>query len=134
MFFDLVALSLNIKDIVLLQSLLGSKHLMSIIELVGFVILLSGVWYWLDSMRAKEIATVAGARICKNQSVYFLDETVVLTKVRIRRNAAGHIVFYREYRFEFTSDGAYRYRGKINLLGKHVVATEMEPYRQDFGL
>lgn len=104
---------------------------MSIIELFGFVILLSIVWYWLDGMRAKEIASSAGAHLCKKHNVYFLDESVAKTKVRMRRNHSGHVVFYREYRFEFTSDGAHRYRGKISLLGKHVVSTEMEPYRQD---
>lgn len=107
---------------------------MSIIELTGFVILLTCIWYWLDGMRAKEIATVAGARVCQARDVYFLDETVVQTRVRFRRNAVGHIVLYREYRFEFTSDGARRYQGKICLVGKHVVSTEMEPYRQDAGL
>ncbi len=104
---------------------------MSVIELLSLITLLTGVWYWLDGMSAKEIATKAGSRLCKSHDVYFLDETVVQTRVRLRRNSAGHIVFYREYRFEFTSDGAYRYRGKICLLGKHVVSTEMEAYRQD---
>jgi len=74
---------------------------------------------------------MAGARKCKAQDVFFLDETVVQNKVRVRRNSAGHLVLYREYRFEFSSDGAYRYRGKICLLGKQVVSIEMEAYRQD---
>lgn len=107
---------------------------MSIIELFGFITLLSIVWYWLDGMRAKEIASSAGARTCKDHEVYFLDESVAQFKVRIRRNSSGHVVLYREYRFEFTSDGAHRYRGKICLLGKRVVSTEMEPYRQDVNL
>lgn len=107
---------------------------MSIIELFGFIALLSIVWYWLDGMRAKEIASSVGARICKKHEVYFLDESVAKTKVRIRRDTSGHVVLYREYRFEFTSDGAHRYCGKISLLGKRVVLTEMEPYRQDVGL
>jgi len=106
---------------------------MSVTELFGFIVMLSAVWYWLDGMRAKELANIGGARICKTQGVYFLDESVEQTRVRLRRNNAGHIVFYREYRFEFTSDGEYRYRGKICLLGKYVVSTEMEPYRQDYG-
>ena len=105
---------------------------MSVIELLSIISLLSGIWYWLDGMRTKELATAAGARLCKAHDVYFLDETVVQTRVRLRRNPAGRIVIFREYRFEFTSDGAHRYRGKITFLGKHVTASEMEPYRQDY--
>ena len=84
-------------------------------------------------MRAKEVASSTGMRICKDHGVHFLDESVAQFKIRIRRNPSGHVVLYREYQFEFTSDGAHRYRGKISLLGKRVVSTEMEPYRQDFG-
>ena len=106
---------------------------MSVLELTALLTLLACIWYWLDGMRAKEIATAAGARACKANDVYFLDETVVQTRVRPRRNRAGHIMLYREYRFEFTSDGAWRYRGIIHLHGNRVVATEMEPYRQEPG-
>ena len=107
---------------------------MSIIEMLGFLVLLSAVWYWFDGMRAKEMALAAGTRVCQAQGVYFLDESVVLSRLRLRRNTAGHIAFYREYRFEFTSDGAYRYRGKITLLGKQLVSTDMEAYRQSPGM
>lgn len=107
---------------------------MSFLELLGFIALASTVWYWFDGMRAREIASSAGARLCEKHAVYFLDESMAKTKVRIRRNTSGHVVFYREYRFEFTSDGAYRYHGTIRLLGKYVVSTEMEPYRQDFSV
>ncbi len=107
---------------------------MSIIEFVGFASLLSVIWYWVSGMRAKETASLVGARICKKHDVSFLDQSVAKIKTRVRRNVAGHIVFYREYQFEFTSDGAYRYRGKICLLGNQVVSTEMDPYRQDVEL
>jgi hypothetical protein len=36
---------------------------------------------------------------------------------------------YREYQFEFTSDGNVRYGGEIALLGKNIVYLVMEPYR-----
>jgi len=103
---------------------------MSTTELLGFIVLISVVWYWLTSMNAKETASQTGARICQDHDVYFLDESVVLNKLRLRRNSAGHVVFYREYMFEFTSDGAHRYHGKVSMLGKQVIATEMEVYRQ----
>lgn len=104
---------------------------MSSFELLALLALSAAVWYWFDGMRAREIALMTGARVCKAQGVYFLDESVALTRLRLRRNTAGQVVFYREYRFEFTSDGAHRYRGKLCLMGKQVVSTVMEPYRQN---
>lgn len=105
---------------------------MSAIELIALFVLVSISWYWLDGMRVKEIASSACARTCKSKDVHFLDESVAQTKVRICRNPHGRVVLYREYRFEFSSDGAYRYKGRVDLLGKQVVSLEMEPYRQDY--
>ncbi len=104
---------------------------MSTLELLALLSLIGAVWYWFDGLRAREIAVMSGSRLCQKQGVYFLDESVVLAKLRLRRNRAGQVMYYREYGFEFTSDGAYRYRGKICLMGKQVVATEMEPYREN---
>ena len=87
------------------------------------VILISAFLYWLDSIRAKEIATDRSRDACKKVLVEFLDETVAIKKIRLRRN------FYREYQFEFTSTGEHRYKGVVKLLGKHLLDIEMEPYK-----
>ncbi|MDH5408481.1 MAG: DUF3301 domain-containing protein [Gammaproteobacteria bacterium] len=102
---------------------------MSILEFISLIIFFVAIWYWLNAMRAKEIASAAGLKKCKSQGVDFLDETVVLRKVRLRRNSAGHLVVYREYQFEFSSDGSHRYLGMISLLGKQLIAIDMEAYR-----
>jgi len=94
-----------------------------------FVILVAGFLYWLDSIRAKEIATAQSRDACKKVSLEFLDETVAIKKLRIRRNDIGRLVFYREYQFEFTSTGEYRYKGVTRLLGKRLLGIEMEPYQ-----
>jgi len=94
-----------------------------------FVILISVFLYWLDSIRAKEIATARSREACKKVLVEFLDETVAIKKVRLRRNSSGRLNFYREYQFEFTSTGEYRYKGMVKLLGKHLLDIEMEPYQ-----
>ena len=85
--------------------------------------------YWLDSIRAKEIATGHARQACKKVMLEFLDETVVIKKLRLRRNTLGRLGFYRVYQFEFTSTGEHRYKGRVTLLGKQLVATEMEPYQ-----
>ena len=103
--------------------------MMSGTDFTVFVLLVSIFLYWLGSIRAKEIATTHSREACKKVSLEFLDETVSIKKVRLRRNSLGRLVFYREYQFEFTSTGEYRYKGRVKLLGKILLGVEMEPYQ-----
>ncbi len=103
---------------------------MSITEILLLIILSAGVWFWLDSLRAWEIIQKSCKKACQAQGLNFLDDAVVLSKLRLRRGVKGHVVFYREYRFEFSSDGSHRYQGLISLLGKHIKQIELEPFRQ----
>lgn len=102
---------------------------MSGTDFTVFVFLITAFLYWLNSIRAKEIATVHSREACKKMSLEFLDETVSIKKVRLRRNSLGRLVFYREYQFEFTSTGEYRYKGRIKILGKSLMGVEMEPHQ-----
>jgi hypothetical protein len=99
----------------------------SALEFATLLGLVVAVWYWLEAMRNKEIARAAGKRACQQAEVQFLDDTVEITTRRLRRDANGQIRIYREYRFEFTADGAARYRGAMALLGRRVVRLELEP-------
>lgn len=98
-------------------------------DFLVFVCLVSAFLYWLGSIRAKEIATSHSRQACKKVLLEFLDETVSLKKVRLRRNSLGRLNFYREYQFEFTSTGEYRYKGMVKLLGNALLGIEMEPYQ-----
>ena len=84
-------------------------------------------WYWMDALRCKEIARVAGLRACQQVEAQFLDDTVEIAKLRLRRDARGQLVLYREYRFEFTRNRDYRLRGEITMLGRNVVHLVLEP-------
>lgn len=94
--------------------------------LIGFA---GGGWYWYEAMRAKELARDAGRRRCGEAGVAFLDDTVSLTRLRLRRDADGQLTLYREFQFEFTSDGSARHGGEITLFGHRIARIEMEPYR-----
>ena len=97
---------------------------------LGIVItLIAFIYYWLDSIRAKEIATLHARQSCKKVLLEFLDDTVLMKKVRLRRNSNGQVAIYREYEFEFTSTGERRYKGQVRLLGQHLIDTWMEPYK-----
>lgn len=95
---------------------------LEIVVLLGFAALL---WFWLDGLRCKEIARAAGRHASEQAQVQFLDDTVELTKLRLRRSAQGRLAWHREYRFEFTRDGDYRIPGAITMLGQRVVLLDM---------
>ena len=80
-------------------------------------------------MAIKEIAHNAAKQACGEANVLFLDDSVVAHKTWFRRNDYGQIKFYREYYFEFTTDGSRRYHGEIHLLGKHIEHVELDAYR-----
>ena len=103
---------------------------MSATEFGGLLLLIGGVWYWYYAIRVKELARLAGRKRCDEVGVIFLDDTVMLTRLRLRRDAMGRMKIYREFQFEFASDGGIRYGGEIALLGERVVSLVMEPYRE----
>ena len=95
------------------------------------IILLAGAtWYWWLTMRSKELAKQAGKQACDRYKVQFLDETVELKKVWIRRNETGRIEFCRLFFFEFATDGAMRYQGRVLILGQQISNVEMDAYRE----
>jgi hypothetical protein len=98
--------------------------ILDLVTLLGFAAL---AWYWVDALRCKEIARAAGLRACQQAEAQFLDDTVELVRLRLRRDARGRIVLYREYRFEFTRNRDYRLRGEIEMLGRGVIRLVLEP-------
>lgn len=98
-------------------------------ELAIIILLISSLYYWLDSIRAKENATIHAKNNCKKFMLEFLDDTVLIKKLRLRRNVQGHLSLYREYEFEFSSTGEFRYKGQVRLLGNSLINVEMEPYQ-----
>lgn len=66
---------------------------------------------------------------CQGLGLVFLDDTVVLKRLRLARDGLSRLVFRREYRFEFSSDGSQRYRGEITLLGQSLEDIVMDAYR-----
>jgi hypothetical protein len=84
--------------------------------------------YWLNAMRITEMARAIGRKACIEAGVLFLDDSVIMNKMRLRRNG-GQLRLWREYRFEFTSDGSRRYSGHINMLGKQLQDVQLDAYR-----
>ena len=90
-------------------------------EILYLVILGFIVWFWRDSMQAKELAVKASSRACKQINAQFLDQTVVLTKLRLCRTKSGTMALCRLYTFDFTLDGQVRREGVITMKGQLIL-------------
>ncbi|MEO8038018.1 MAG: DUF3301 domain-containing protein [Betaproteobacteria bacterium] len=89
------------------------------------ILIVAGAWFWLDSLKAREIALAAGLRTCGGEGLQFLDWTVAQSRLRVRRNSEGQVRFERCYRFEYSETGNDRNVGTITLLGRRVLAVEL---------
>lgn len=87
------------------------------------LILLTGILalalFWLDSARARELATQLARTLCEKRGLQFLDETVVLRRIGVRWSNNG-IRFRRMFDFDFSLGGAGRRSGYLILLGTTV--------------
>lgn len=85
-------------------------------NLFAILILLLLGWFWLDSLRAREIATEIGRAACTKRDLQFLDQTVALHRLRLQRNESG-LRWRRIYRFDFSEEGIGRRSGYLVLSG-----------------
>jgi len=78
------------------------------------------LFWWMDSLKAREIAVRVGKQACRERGLQFLDDTVALATISLKRNEEGVLSFLRIYRFEFSDTGDNRLDGDVTLLGKRV--------------
>ena len=100
---------------------------MSFSFLIGFLAVTGiGLWFWRDSLGAREQARAAGARACQQSGVQLLDDTVALERLWPRRDRDGRLKLERLYVFEFTDTGQSRQVGSVLLVGGRVEVLQME--------
>jgi hypothetical protein len=73
-------------------------------------------WFWLDSLRARELATGISRAACERLGLQHLDQTVALRKIGVRRTWEG-LRLRRVYRFDFSEEGVGRRSGYVVLVG-----------------
>jgi len=98
-------------------------------EAAGLVALAAGILLWLDSLRARERAVLAGRSACERYDLQFLDDTVSFARLRLGRDQDGQLKIARTYTFEFSDTGNNRRHGAIVMLGGEVLDLQLEPYR-----
>jgi len=103
--------------------------MLSLPWLICLIALALIAFYWRDSLRAKELAYTAARHRCQEMQVQFLDDTVYLRRLWIKRSPSGALAFWRAFYFEFTVSGSDRYQGRVLTLGNFVEAIQLEPHR-----
>jgi hypothetical protein len=98
-------------------------------ETAAIVLIIAGIYFWVDSLRARERALAAGRGACERYGVQLLDETVQFARLRLARDDEGRLRLRRTYTFEFSDTGDNRRHGAIVMLGADLQDMHFEPYR-----
>jgi uncharacterized protein DUF3301 len=98
-------------------------------EGAAILVIVAGLAFWIDSLRARERALAAGRGACERYGVQLLDETVQFARLRLARDEAGRLRLRRTYSFEFSDTGNNRRHGAIVMLGGELQDLQLEPYR-----
>jgi len=95
------------------------------IELAALFLFLVAGWFWLDSLRARDVALDGARRACEAEGVQLLDWTVALRRIRLGRDEEGRRGFQRTYEFEFSDTGNNRIGGSITVLGRQLLSLNL---------
>ena len=87
--------------------------------LSGILIIALIIWFWLDSARAREMATAICGKACEMRGVQFLDQTVSLGGIGVGLTNNG-LRLRRTFRFDFSEEGVTRHTGHIVMIGTQL--------------
>jgi hypothetical protein len=102
---------------------------MTIYDLIFFsiiVMLTYGVW---QHNNISLLARSAARRHCEREGVQLLDQNVILQGMGIVRSHRALFAIKRDYAFEFSSVGDYRYKGKVVMHGNLLAHIELAPFK-----
>lgn len=83
------------------------------------LMLFIGGWFWLDALRAREMATALSRQACSDRELQFLDQAVALRRLGLRWTHQG-LRLRRVYRFEYSETGTGRRTGYLILIGLNL--------------
>lgn len=95
-------------------------------EVIFLISLALAIWFWQDTLRAREMAISRARRYCQDIDYQFLDETVALSSMKPGRDFSGHFAFHRYYQFEFSLDGLNRFNGIAYLIGHQLQSIQLD--------
>lgn len=96
---------------------------------IAFIALLFVLYqFWQVQQQARDIAWKAVKKFSLEQGIQVLDDSLVADAIRPVKSSTGWRL-WRQWRFEFSTSGARRYRGQISMLGRRVERIEVDAYQ-----
>lgn len=92
-----------------------------------FIALIYALWVHVNM---SAVARLAAKKYCQKAGVQLLDQNVILKRISIARSTSSLFAFKRQYIFEFSTVGDFRYKGYVTLLGRRVEDIELAPYKE----
>ena len=86
------------------------------------------IWFWFDTLHSLDRAKILCKQACEQYKLQLLDDTIVLTRVRLKRNSQGQVKIQRAYSFEFSDTGNNRQLGFLLMLGTTLEILELPGY------
>lgn len=99
-------------------------------EIFLLILLCALGWFWLDSIKVRELGVRSARDTCRREGVQLLDDTVAIRSVSLARDDRGHVALRRVYDFEYSGSGDDRFRGSVMLLGREVVLLDVGRHRE----
>jgi hypothetical protein len=78
--------------------------------------------YFLGAIRVRELAIQAVGKASQRDQFQLLDQSVHIRRMSLSRDAEGRWRVWRQYRFDYSVDGANRQQGHVIMLGKQLQA------------
>lgn len=100
---------------------------MPLYESIFLLLAGAAIWFWLNTLKAREIGVETARRACAGEGLQFLDETVVGRTFRFGRDDEGHLKLRRHYVFEYSDTGDNRCSGSVVMLGHVVEYLQLRP-------
>lgn len=84
------------------------------------------VWFWLESMKSRDIAIQVARISCRQQELQLLDGTVTLQTIRLYYRNSDDYGLKRTYTFDYSGDGISRQTGCVVLYNNRVVSIVLQ--------
>lgn len=101
--------------------------MLSVPLLFGVIGIALFVWFWQNSLSARERANRAAMDACDRMNLQFLDGTVAFTRLSVARNGKGRLSLHRTYVFDYTATSIERRQGFVTMLGLRIETVGFEP-------